>query len=52
MQKEEKPRILSKEEIDYNIIHSKEEDSGGTYYLQIEKVQDYERYIQKQIEKV
>ena len=33
---------LSQEEKDYNTIHSKNENNGGTYYLQIEKIQDNE----------
>jgi hypothetical protein len=34
---------MSQEEKEYNKIYSnKKEDSGGTYYLQIEKVQDNE----------
>ena len=43
---------LSQEEKEYNKIHSKKEDNSGTYHLQIKKVQNNERYIQKQIKKI
>ncbi len=38
-------QCLSQEEIEFNTIHSKKEDNSGTYYQQIEKVQDHERYL-------
>ncbi len=38
---------LSQEEKEYNMNHSKKENSNRTYHLSIEKVQDNERRIQK-----
>jgi len=46
MQKEEKSGIATRRKrLQYNSF--KKEDNSGTYYLQIEKVQDNEEYFQK-----